>query len=724
MADPLLTKRPGGALPGNLQGNPRLSHWIRFERNGSVSITGGKVEIGQGILTSLAQIAAEELDVRLDRIRMVAANTASSPNEGVTSGSLSIQDSGVAIRYVCAEVRAILLQEAAAEFGVAVDKLKVTDGTIAIEGRATTTNYWALATDALFDRNATAQAPVKNPADYTIVGKRADRLDLPDKVMGRARYVHDMVLPGMLFGRVVRPSGPRAKLDTFDVAEVQAIGATVVRDGSFLGVLAEREELAVRAAERLSATARWTGGATMPDADNVDTFLRTARSEATVLVDTTGNSTPASGRVVRASYAKPFIAHASIGPSCAIAQWDGNGGGNGNGDGVGEGARLTVHSHSQGIFNLRADLAKALRIHEACIAVHHVEGAGCYGHNGADDVALDAALLARAANGRPVQVVWTREQELGWAPFGSAMAIDLQATLDAEGKVVAWRHELFSHGHSSRPGRDRRPTLLAAAYIDDPFDLPVAIDMPLPNGGSERNAVPQYDFPRQHISKHRVTDVPIRVSAMRSLGGFGNVFAIESFMDELAVVAGVEPVAFRLRHLSDARGRAVIEAAAKRANWYGYQRRDDAGHGIAFSRYKNTGAYAAVVAEVRLEREVRVTRLVCAVDVGLAINPDGVINQVEGGALQATSWTLKEAVRFDRERITSVNWDDYPILKFSEVPAIEVELINRIDTPAVGAGEAVQALMGAAIANAVADALGVRIRSLPLTAERIQAAIR
>ncbi len=714
MADPLLTKRPGGALPGNLQGNPRLSHWIRFERNGSVSITGGKVEIGQGILTSLAQIAAEELDVRLDRIRMVAANTTSSPNEGVTSGSLSIQDSGVAIRHVCAEVRAILLQEAAAEFGVSVDKLKVTDGTIGIEGRSTTTNYWALATDALFDRNATAQAPVKNPARYTIVGKRADRIDLPDKVLGRARYVHDMMLPGMLFGRVVRPSGPRAKLDSFDGSQAQAIGATVVRDGSFLGVLAEREELAVRAAERLSAAARWTGGVTMPDPTDVDTFLRTARAEATVLVDTTGNSPAASGRVVRSSYAKPFIAHASIGPSCAIAQWDS----------TGEGPRLTVHSHSQGIFNLRADLAKALRVDEARIAVHHIEGAGCYGHNGADDVALDAALLARAANGRPVQVVWTREQELGWAPFGSAMAIDLQATLDAAGNVVDWRHKLYSHGHSSRPGRDPRPTLLAAAYIEDPFDLPVAIDMPLPNGGSERNAVPLYDFPRQHISKHRVTEVPIRVSAMRSLGGFGNVFAIESFMDELAAAAGVEPVAFRLRHLSDPRGRAVIESAVKRANWYGYQRRDDAGHGLAFSRYKNTGAYAAVVAEVTLEREVRVRRLVCAVDVGLVINPDGVINQVEGGAVQATSWTLKEAVRFDRERITSVNWDEYPILKFSEVPAIEVELINRIDTPTVGAGEAVQGLMGAAIANAVADALGVRIRSLPLTAERIQAAIR
>ena len=707
--DPLLIKRPADALPGSLQNNPRLSAWIHFERNGTVSITGGKVEIGQGILTSLAQIAAEELDVRLDRIRMLAATTATSPNEGVTSGSLSIQDSGAAIRYVCAEVRAILLGEAAAEFGVSTDQLKVTDGTIAIDGRATTTTYWAIATDALFERNATAKVVPKNPSTYQIVGKPAKRVDLADKVLGRPRYVHDVVLPGMLFGRVVRPNRPRAKLESFDAS--QAIGGTAVRDGSFLGVIAEREEVAIKAAEKLAATARWSGGVTLPEAGQLDAFMRTARSEATVLI---GKGTPpAEGRVVRASYAKPFIAHASIGPSCAIAQWNG----------AGDSARLTVHSHTQGIFNLRADLAKALRMPEDRIVVNHVEGAGCYGHNAADDVALDAALLARAANGRPVQVVWTREQELGWAPFGSAMAIDLQATLDANGRVVDWRHELYSNGHSSRPGRDPRPTLLSAGYLDPPFELPIAIDMPLPNGGSERNAVPDYDFPCQHISKHRLLEMPIRVSALRSLGGFGNVFAIESFMDELAAAAGIEPVAFRLQHLSDPRGRAVIEAAAKRARWDGYRRAEGSGHGIAFSRYKNTSAYAAVIAEVSLEREVRVTRLVCAVDVGLVINPDGVINQVEGGAVQGTSWALKEAVKFDRERITSTSWEDYPILKFSEVPAVEVELINRMDAPTTGAGEAVQAPVGAAIANAVADALGVRIRTLPLTAERIQAAI-
>lgn len=716
MADP--QRAPGNAapLPGSLQANPELSQWIRFNRDGTVSIRSGKVEIGQGILTSLAQIAAEELDVKLARIRMIAALTTASPNEGVTSGSLSIQDSGAAIRHVCAEVRSILLEEAASEFGVPASSLNVDDGTIAIPGRATTTSYWALANDALLARRATAAVPPKDPSRYTIVGRDAPRVDLPDKVTGRPRYVHDMVLPGMLFGRVVRPARPGAKLESIDDAGARALpGVVIVRNGSFVGVLAEREELAVRAVERLAGGCNWSGGVALPDPDRIETFLRNARVDHKLLVDTASNAPPASvAHTVRATYVKPFIAHASIGPACAIAQWS---------DAAG-GKQLTVHSHSQGIFNLRADLAKALRMSEDHVVVQHVEGAGCYGHNPADDVALDAALLAQAAAGRPVQVVWTREQELGWAPFGSAMAIDLQAQLDASGNVQSWRHEVWSNGHSSRPGRDPRPTLLSAAYMDNPFELPVAIDMPLPNGGSERNAVPSYDFPRQHIAKNRSLDMPIRSSAMRSLGGFGNVFAAESFMDELAAAAGADPVEFRLRHLhSDPRARAVVEAAARRAGWHAFPRRDGCGHGIAYSRYKNTSAYAAVIAEVELEREVRLTRLVCAVDVGLVINPDGVINQVEGGAIQAASWTLKEAVRFDRERITSNSWETYPILKFSEVPVVEVELIDRRDAPTLGAGEAVQGPIGAAIANAVTDALGVRIRTLPLTAERIAAAL-
>jgi CO/xanthine dehydrogenase Mo-binding subunit len=419
-------------------------------------------------------------------------------------------------------------------------------------------------------------------------------------------------------------------------------------------------------------------------------------------------SPAAAARTLRARYSRPYLAHASIGPSCALAQWSGD--------------ALHVWSHSQGVYNLRADLAVALGLEPERIVVAHAEGAGCYGHNGADDVALDAALLARAAGGRPVRLVWTRTDELAWAPFGPAMAIELEAEVDEAGEVVAWRHDLWSNGHSTRPGRAATPTLLAATHLERPFERLLAINPPLPAGGADRNSVPLYDFPARRIVNHRLLAMPLRTSALRSLGAFANVFAIESFVDELARARDEDPVAWRLRHLSDPRARAVVEAAARRAGWSQRQRREAWGHGIGFAKYKNLGAYCAVVAEIEAEREIRVRRLVAAVDVGLVINPDGVANQIEGGAIQATSWTLKEAVRFDRVRVTSSTWEDYPILKFSEVPAVEVEIVSRRDAPSVGAGEAAQGPTAAAITNAVYDALGARVRDLPITPERIAAA--
>ena len=413
---------------------------------------------------------------------------------------------------------------------------------------------------------------------------------------------------------------------------------------------------------------------------------------------------------MRRRYSRPFLAHASAAPSCAIAQWSES--------------QLHVWTHSQGIFNLRADLAIALARPPESIVVEHAEGAGCYGHNGADDAAFDAALLARAAAGRPVRVQWSRADELAWGPAGAAMAIDIEADLDSGGRSVGWRHELWSNGHVSRPGRGKIPTLLAASHLGEPFPRVVAGNPPLTGGGgAERNAIPLYDFPAWRITNHRLTEMPIRTSSLRSLGAFANVFAIESFLDELAAERGEDPVALRLRHLEDARARAVIETAAARAGWSTWRKQEGVGHGIGFARYKNMGAYCAVIAEVEGEADVRVRRLVAAVDVGEVINPDGVANQIEGGAIQAASWTLKEAVRFDRTRITSDRWESYPILRFSEVPAVEIEIIARPEEKPIGAGEAAHGPTAAAIANAVFDALGVRVRDLPITRERVIAAM-
>jgi CO/xanthine dehydrogenase Mo-binding subunit len=692
---------------GSLEKNPRLSQWLRLERDATVSVFSGKVEIGQGILTALAQIVAEELSIAPERVRMFAADTSLSPNEGVTSGSLSIQDSGSALRRACARARTLLLERAAKRLGVSVADLDVEDGTVRAAGRSTT--FWECADKTLFDCEVEEASP-RSPRDYRIVGTSAPRSDLPDKIAGRPRFIQDIVLPGMLHGRVIRPANGFAGLASLDEARARSIPGVVaiVRDGSFVGVLAEREEAAVSAQRALRNASSWKAAAPLPR--DIHAWLREHAIDHRVIsekVDSQGKSREA--RALTASYSKPYLSHASIGPSCALAQFEGD--------------RLNVWSHSQGIFNLRHDLAKALDMPEEAIVVRHAEGAGCYGHNGADDVALDAALLARSAGLRPVRVQWMRDDEFCWSPCGPAMALDLRASLDAEGNIIAWQHDLWSNGHSSRPGRSDQPALLASWHLSKPHERPPAINMPLPAGAADRNAIPLYDFPNQRVVNHYVREMPVRTSALRSLGAYANVFAIESFMDELAQAANADPVAFRLRHLGDSRARAVIEAAARRASWSGWVPNEGRGHGIGFAKYKNLGAYCAAVAEVEVSHEVRVNRLILAVDVGLVINPDGVRNQIEGGAIQSTSWTLKEQLKLGEHGVASLSWEDYPILKFSDVPAVEIELIDRPELPSVGAGEAAQGPTAAAIANAVQNALGVRVRDLPLTPERIVAAI-
>jgi len=663
--------------------NPR----IRFERDRTVWIASGKVELGQGINTALAQIAAEELDVAFERVRIVPPSTAHSPDEGYTSGSMSVQEGGKGIREACVQARAALLAHAAELLGAPAGELAVDDGTITAKNGGSVT-YWECAAEA--GEAPPAGAGVKPSGPAKVVGKSAPRIDLPAKVAGKPAYVQDMTLPGMLFARIVRPPRPFANL--VSLPELKLEQAIVVRDGSFVGVLAEREELAIAAAAKLRAKAVWKES---PVPEDFHGWLRQNVTSRTILKEIQGS--PPAGKSISASYSKPFIAHASIGPSCAIARLK---------DG-----KLEVWTHSQGIFGLRHEISVVLQMKPEDIVVNHAEGAGCYGHNGADDVALDAALLARAANGRPVKLQWMREDEFAWEPYGPAMALDLEARLDASGSIVSWKHELWSNGHTNRPGRSPKPSLIAARHLEKAFDFAPAIDPALPPEGAGRNAIPLYDFPDLQVVKHYVRETPRRASSLRALGAYGNVFAIESFMDELATEAGADPVEFRLKHLKDPRARAVLEALIE--NWNSWSGSESEGHGIGFARYKNIGAYCAVLAEVEAGEALRVKRLVLAADVGLAINPDGVANQLEGGAIQATSWTLKE-----EGRVGAVSWEDYPILRFSEVPAVEVRLLAN-ELPSLGAGEAAQGPTAAAIANALHSALGVRVRDLPLTPERI-----
>jgi len=707
---------PGGTDPADrlaaypsLAANPVLSSWLAFSPGGTVTIHSGKVEYGQGVWTALAQIAAEELDVALDRVSVAPVSTGGSPDEGVTSGSLSIQHSGSALRQACAQARALLLAEAADKLGT-TGALTVADGQILAAGQPTGLSYWSLASPGLLDREAGDPVPVKPPGQWSVAGRSAHRIDLPDKVTGRPRFLHDIVLPGMLYGRVVRP--PAVVAELLGTGDPGLPPDTVtVRDGSFLGVVAPADAQALRAARALAKAARWRVTESLPDARDLKGFLLSAPTEDSPVEsrhDAAAAATVTTSRT--AEYTRPFLAHASMAPSCAIARWDGD--------------AVTVWSHTQGPFALRDALAAGLRLDPARVTVHHAEGAGAYGHNGADDAALDAVLLARAVPGRPVRVLWSREDEMSWAPLGPAMLARLSAGLDERGRIVTWRQDVWSNGFIGRPGRGGEPRLLALAHLAGGRPMTPAPDGP-PTGamGSTRNAVPGYDIPDVQVVRHRLLTMPIRTSSLRSLGAFLNVFAIESFMDELAECAGADPVEFRLAHLTDPRAMRVVEQVAEFSGWAGRPRAEGTGYGIGYARYKGLAGYCAAVAEVEAEDDVHVRRIWLAVDVGTVINPDGVVNQVEGGAVQSASWATRERVTFDRARITSLSWDSYPVLRFTEVPGVAVRIVPAPGRPETGAGEVAQGPVAAAIGNALAQAAGVRVRDLPLTREQVIRAI-
>ena len=693
------------ALPADLAANPVLARWLDFSRDGEVTIRTGKVEYGQGIWTALAQVAAEELQVRMARVRVASVSTSSSPNEGVTAGSLSVKESGSALRQVCAQARNLLLAAAATRLGVTETELTVADGQILADG-PTGLSYWTLTRPGMLDRPADVPAPSRPPGQWSVAGRSAPRLDIPDKVTGRPRFLHDIVVPGMAYGRVVRPPARAAHLT--ELADLDLGPETVlVRDGSFLGVVAETDRAALRAAGRVARAARWRTSPSLPDARDLRAFLVSAPSQEETVVDQPGGEAAGpAARTLTAEFSRPFLAHASVAPSCAIARWDGG--------------SVTVWAHSQGIFLLRDAIAAGLGLAAGQVTVHYVEGAGVYGQNGADDVALDAVLLARAVPGRAVRVLWTRADEMCWPPMGSAMLVRVSAGLDAGGRIVTWRQDVWSNGFMGRPTMGGDPRLLALTHRAGGRPMPAAPDgAPANSMGASRNAVPGYDIPRVQVTRHRLLDMPIRTSSLRSLGAHLNVFAIESFMDELAAAAGADPVRFRLAHLTDLRARQVLTQAADMAGWDTRGRRDGIGLGAGVARYSGNAGYCAAVAEVQADTDIRVRRLWLAVDVGRVINPDGVINQVEGGAVQSASWTLREQVTFDRDQITSTGWDSYPILRFTDTPEVMVRVMDAPGEAEAGAGEVSLGPVAGAIGNAVANAVGVRVRDLPLTRERV-----
>ncbi len=697
-------------LPGPLADNPRLDRWVSFPAPGKVTVATGRVELGQGVLTAMAQLASDELSVAMARITIRSGDTEFTPNEGYTAGSQSIQFGGVAMRQACADVRDLFIAQAAKLLGCSAGELGIHDGAILRGGKPTGQDYWTLAGAVDLSAKATGSGKRKAVADFAAIGQSNERLDLPAKIFGEAAFIHDTTLDGMVHARVVRQPNRGAAIEAVDEQAIKRAAKAPIEfvcNGNFLAIVGNDETAVELAGAAAADHVTWRHVEKPTPRQQEAAWLVQRPSEDRII----GPAEPADaqGRErFEATYTKPHIAHASISPSCGLALYK---------DG-----RLTVWTHCQGVFPLRAALARALKLDASKIIVQHVQGAGCYGHNGADDAAADAAIIAMQKPGMPIRVRWRRAEEFLYEPKQPAMTVKVRALVGADGKPSDWTVEIWSGNHNGRPGGGN--SLLPEEALPDYAPLPPANEVPEANGGgATRNAEPLYDIAQKRIVHHLVRETPVRVSSLRGLGAMTNVFAIECAIDELAERAGVDPVQYRLAITSDPRARAVVEKVAAMAGWQA-----DApggagrGRGIAFARYKNRAGYAAVVVDLEVEETIRLHRVWCAADAGLVVNPDGVINQLEGGIIQSASWVLKEQVRFD-DGVSSLDWETYPVLKFSEVPEIDIALINAKDETPLGVGEVTAGPTAAAIGNAVSHALGARIRDLPMTRERIMATL-
>ncbi len=696
------------AASGSNAGGIVAGNRLQVRAGGSVHLMMGKVELGQGISTALAQMAAEELDLAFERVQIVAVDTDYSPDESYTFSSISIQQSGPPTRKAAAAARQELLRLAANELGAPIKNLAVSDGSILIDGADAGVDYWSLIGDAKIEFEPSDDQPLKAIEDFSIIGKSTHRIDIPGKVFGAASFIQDVRLPDMVHARIVRPTAERAVIAGFDAAVAESMPGVlkVVRDGNFVGVIAARESQARAAAAELHRTIEWELASDMPGEPDVYSWLKKANVQPETILD---KSTPTVAAVdtetVSSVYQRPYQAHASISPSAAIANYDGD--------------QLTVYSHSQGMYPLQAAVAHVLGLSPEKVRCVHFEASGCYGHNGGDDASLDAAALAMHYPGRPVRLQWERADEMTWEPYGSAMHIEVRADVLDNGDVHAWNFDLWSCPHSSRPrGPATAGSMIYAQQKEEPLDMPPIQSIPQPNGGADRNGLPLYAFPNVQVNKNLVADVPIRVSALRGLGAYANVFAIESFMDELALRAGRDAFEFRLKHLQDERAINLLHRLRDASDW---SNRPVAGGGegwgLGFARFKNRSSYVGVVMQVSVDAAGAITlnKAIAVCDAGLIVNPDGTRAQLEGSIVQSSSWTLKEQVHFSRENKQSIDWASYPILRFDEVPEIEVELMARDDMPALGVGESAQGPTAAAIANAVFHASGRRLHRLPLS---------
>ncbi len=691
-----------------------VDSFLAVHADGSVTLFVGKVDIGTGGRIAMRQIVGEELDVPLERIAMIEGDTALTPNQGATAGSYGIARGGTQLRQAAATARQALLAQAAQRLGRPVGDLQIVDGVVRAKDGSLAVTYGELIGDRAFNLKVDGGAPLKAPQSFRFIGKSLPRPDLPAKVTGRQRYLHDLTLPGMLHARVIRPPALGATLVSVDEPSIAAIGgARVVRIQNFLAVVAEREWDAVRAARALQS--RWTAGTGLPDSTKEFDSMRASRvvrdQEIAKRGDLSALSAPAPGmRTLAASYRWPIQTHGSIGPSCGVADVRAD--------------RATVWSSSQNTHGFQATCARLLGLERDRVRVIYLDGAGSYGPNGADDAAAEAGLLSKTL-GKPVRVQWSRQEEHGLDPKGPAQLLELRAAVDADGGIAAWETQAWL-------------PIATANLPNIPLLSLDAAGIPQTPGRSTgliyQNVDPPYTMPNVNAVVHWIPDAPLRTSAIRAPGKVANTFAVESFVDEIAALARVDPVEFRLRRLTNPRGVEVLRRVTGRMGWQPRPspRRVDpkaavlTGRGIAYVHYKHEETLVAMGMEVAVERatgRIRVTRVVCAQDCGLMINPDCVQSQLEGNIIQTLSRTLHEEIVYDRNGVTTVDWASYPILTFPEVPALEFELIQRLDQPPLGVGEAASTPVPAALGNAVFDATGVRLRTVPFRADRVKAAL-
>lgn len=695
-------------LPGSLRRTPPINAWLEVLDDGRVRIFSGKVELGQGIRNAIRQVAADELYMELDRVEVVLAETGRTPNEGYTAGSGSIQNSAMAVRHAAAAAREQLLQLAAEKLKVTTEELRLDNGSIKVNGSRNRLTFTEILAGRQLEGEVPLELKLKPKSDYRYVGKPIPRGDGRQVVTGKAQYIHDFDFPDMVHARVLRPVNYQSELLQFDEATFlrEAKGVLkVIRNGNFLAVITEREYEAEQAVSLLKQYSEWSRPAIFPIQSNLSTYIKghtndmeIAHGKNTVVIKNDAI------HALKAAYFKPYTMHAALGPACGIAMYDGS--------------ILHVWSHSQGIYPMREGLAVMLDMSADNIHVISAPGSGAYGHTVADDAASDAAVLAMAYPGKHIRVRWSREDEHRWEPYGSAMIMELEAGVDATGRMAYWESDIWTDSHSTRPNKDAG-TLLTARHLDPPLPMKGRGYL----GGGHRNGDPYYEIPNMQIRAHYF-DGPLRVSSLRSLGAYANIFAIETFLDALAEKSGQDALAFRKKHLQDERALAVVEAVEQMSSKAVVG--ENEGLGFAFCRYKNHAAYCAMTAQVRVDpadKKIKLLKFWVAVDVGEVINPDSLTSQVEGGMLQAVGWTLREEVTFNEYEITSKDWATYPTVRYSDTPEIEVRLIDRPEAPAMGGGEASVPPVAAAICNAIYRACGQRVYSLPVRLGQTNSAI-